>query len=103
MSRSLVDALLGQPGRVLFYAGIFSAVYTSIIGHAAGLGRLGTHAWLRWQAGSGPISSDFRHHACFRWIARNAGAVPASSANWTPARGRQEHRAAEKQLAAEGF
>ena len=45
--------VLGEPGRLLFYAGIFAAVYTSIIGHAAGLGRLGTHAWLRWQAGHG--------------------------------------------------
>lgn len=72
----LVSTLLGQPGRVLFYAGIFSAVYTSIIGHAAGLGRLGTHAWLRWQAGSGPISSDFRHHACFRWIAISCLVTP---------------------------
>src|SRR5688572_21380282 len=72
----LVSTLLGQPGRVLFYAGIFSAVYTSIIGHAAGLGRLGTHAWLRWQAGSGPISSDFRHHTCFRWIAISCLVTP---------------------------
>ena len=62
---NLLSTLLGEPGRILFYAGIFAAVYTSIIGHAAGLGRLGTHAWLRWQAGSGPIAADFRHHPCF--------------------------------------
>ena len=31
---------------LLFYAGIFSAIYTSILGHAAGLASLGTHAWL---------------------------------------------------------
>ena len=73
---NLVSTLLGESGRILFYAGIFSAVYTSIIGHAAGLGRLGTHAWLRWQAGSGPISSDFRHHACFRWIAISCLVTP---------------------------
>ena len=66
---NLLSTILGEPGRILFYAGIFAAVYTSIIGHAAGLGRLGTHAWLRWHAGSGPISSEFRNHACFRWIA----------------------------------
>jgi Mn2+/Fe2+ NRAMP family transporter len=66
---NLLSTILGEPGRLLFYAGIFAAVYTSIIGHAAGLGRLGTHAWLRWHAGSGPISSDFRNHPCFRWIA----------------------------------
>jgi Mn2+/Fe2+ NRAMP family transporter len=66
---NLLSTILGEPGRILFYAGIFAAVYTSLIGHAAGLGRLGTHAWLRWHAGSGPISSEFRNHACFRWIA----------------------------------
>ena len=66
---NLLSGLLGEAGRILFYAGIFAAQYTSIIGHAAGLGRLGTHAWLRWHAGSAPISSDFRNHPCFRWIA----------------------------------
>lgn len=66
---NLLSAVLGEPGRLLFYAGIFSAIYTSIIGHAAGLGRLGTHAWLRWEAGSGPITSDYRDHAWYRRIA----------------------------------
>jgi Mn2+/Fe2+ NRAMP family transporter len=73
---NLLSTLLGEPGRLLFYAGIFAAVYTSVIGHAAGLGRLGTHAWLRWHAGSGPISSDYRHHACFRWIAISCLVTP---------------------------
>ncbi len=53
---NLLSTMLGNSGRLLFYAGIFSAIYTSIIGHAAGLGRLGTHAWLRWTTPSGPIS-----------------------------------------------
>jgi Mn2+/Fe2+ NRAMP family transporter len=66
---NLLSAVIGEPGRLLFYAGIFSAIYTSIIGHAAGLGRLGTHAWLRWQAGSGPITTNYRDHPCYRWIA----------------------------------
>lgn len=66
---NLLSAVLGESGRVLFYAGIFSAIYTSIIGHAAGLGSLGTHAWLRWRAGTGPITTDFRHHPCYRWVA----------------------------------
>ncbi len=72
----LLSTVLGEPGRVLFYAGIFAAIYTSIIGHAAGLGRLGTHAWLRWRAGTGPITSDYRHHACFRWIAVSCLVTP---------------------------
>ena len=37
----LLSHVLGASGRLLFYAGIFSAIYTSIIGHAAGLGSLG--------------------------------------------------------------
>ena len=65
----LLSVVLGQPGRILFYAGIFAAIYTSIIGHAAGLGRLGTHAWLRWKAGAGPIGTDYRNHPWYRWIA----------------------------------
>ena len=73
---NLLSTVLGEPGRLLFYAGIFSAIYTSIIGHAAGLGRLGTHAWLRWHAGNGPITSDYRYHACYRWIAISCLVTP---------------------------
>jgi Mn2+/Fe2+ NRAMP family transporter len=73
---NLLSTVLGETGRVLFYAGIFAAIYTSIIGHAAGLGRLGTHAWLRWHAGTGPITSDYRHHACYRWIAISCLVTP---------------------------
>jgi len=73
---NLLSTVLGEPGRILFYAGIFSAIYTSIIGHAAGLGRLGTHAWHRWHAGNGPITSDYRYHACYRWIALSCLVTP---------------------------
>jgi Mn2+/Fe2+ NRAMP family transporter len=65
----LLSTVLGEPGRVLFYAGIFSAIYTSIIGHAAGLGCLGTHAWLRWRGAPVSVATDFRKHPSFRWIA----------------------------------
>jgi Mn2+/Fe2+ NRAMP family transporter len=47
----LLSTKLGQGGRLLFYAGIFAAIYTSIVGHAVGLGSMGVHAWVRWQAG----------------------------------------------------
>jgi Mn2+/Fe2+ NRAMP family transporter len=66
---NLLSTVVGPSGRVLFYAGIFSAVYTSIIGHAAGLGSLGTHAWLRMRGGGVPANTDFRRHPCYRWIA----------------------------------
>jgi Mn2+/Fe2+ NRAMP family transporter len=66
---NLLSTTLGDTGRLLFYAGIFSAVYTSIIGHAAGLGCLGTHAWLRWRRPADPVDADFRRHPCYTWIA----------------------------------
>jgi Mn2+/Fe2+ NRAMP family transporter len=72
---NLLSTILGPPGRILFYAGIFSAIYTSIIGHAAGLGRLGTHAWLRWR-GDTTIPVDYRRHPCYVWIALSCLATP---------------------------
>ncbi len=65
----LLSTVLGEPGRVLFYAGIFAAIYTSIIGHAAGLGYLGSHAWLRTHTPVGePIKSDYRRHPMYKRI-----------------------------------
>ena len=66
---NLLSNVLGASGRILFYAGIFAAVYTSVIGHAAGLGALGTHAWLRMRARAVPPGADFRQHPCYRLIA----------------------------------
>ena len=65
---NLLSSLLGASGRALFYVGIFAAIYTSIIGHAAGLGSLATHAWLRWGGSAVPATTDFRGHPCYRWI-----------------------------------
>ena len=65
----LLSTVLGESGRWLFYFGIFAAIYTSILGHAAGLGYLGSHAWLRWRAGTGPITTDYRKHPLYGWIA----------------------------------
>ena len=64
----LLSGVLGEGGRVLFYLGIFAAVYTSVLGHAAGLAYLGSHAYLRWRAGSGPIGADYRKHPLYRAI-----------------------------------
>jgi Mn2+/Fe2+ NRAMP family transporter len=73
---NLLSTVIGDTGRLLFYAGIFSAIYTSIIGHAAGLGRLGTHAWLRWHGQAAPAADDYRRHPCYRWIAVSCLASP---------------------------
>jgi Mn2+/Fe2+ NRAMP family transporter len=66
---NLLSNVLGASGRLLFYAGIFAAIYTSAIGIAAGLGSLGTHAWLRMRSQVVTPGTDFRHHPCYRWIA----------------------------------
>jgi Mn2+/Fe2+ NRAMP family transporter len=66
---SLLSALLGPGGGALFYLGIFAAVYTSVLGHAAGLAFMGSHAYLRWKAGTGPIQTDYRQSPLYRWIA----------------------------------
>jgi Mn2+/Fe2+ NRAMP family transporter len=65
----LLSAVLGEGGRWLFYLGIFAAIYTSVLGHAAGLGYLGSHAWLRFKAGTEPITVDYRSHPLYTWIA----------------------------------
>lgn len=65
----LLSNVLGEGGRILFYTGIFAAIYTSIIGHAAGLAYLGSHAWLRSQTPAGQrIKSDYRRHPMYRLI-----------------------------------
>ncbi|MBM3851922.1 MAG: divalent metal cation transporter, partial [Verrucomicrobia bacterium] len=65
----LLTGVIGNGGRLLFYAGIFAAVYTSIVGHAAGLGHLGSHAWLRARGGAPSAGADLRQHAVYRAIA----------------------------------
>jgi Mn2+/Fe2+ NRAMP family transporter len=65
----LLSQVLGQGGRWLFYLGIFSAIFTSLVGHAMGLGYMGSHAWLRWHAGNNPLASDFRTYPLYRYIA----------------------------------
>ena len=63
-----MSTVLGEWGRVLFYAGIFAAIYTSILGHAAGLASLGTHAWLRWRGGTWSGTERLRHYPLYRAI-----------------------------------
>ncbi len=65
----LLSEVLGEAGRAVFYCGIFAAVFTSIVGHALGLGFLGTHAWLRWKAGTEKIDVPFQEQRLYRWIA----------------------------------
>ena len=66
---NLLTGVLGPGGGLLFYAGLFAAVYTSLVGHAVGLGCLGSHAWLRWRAGRAVPIPEPRDHPMYRWIA----------------------------------
>jgi Mn2+/Fe2+ NRAMP family transporter len=65
---ALLSGVLGPGGRLLFYAGIFSAVFTSVVGHAAGLAALGSHAWLRWRTDSRPTAAERRAHPVYRGL-----------------------------------
>jgi Mn2+/Fe2+ NRAMP family transporter len=56
----LLQQVLGRAGRVLFLLGFFAAVYTSVIGHAVGLGSIGTQAYVRWRGTPAP-ASEVRH------------------------------------------
>ena len=63
----LLGEVLGRGGRVLFLLGVFAAVFTSIVGHAVGLGAIGTHGYLRWRDRSavvGPAAA--RAHPVYR-------------------------------------
>ncbi len=65
----LLAQVLGAGGRALFYLGVFAAVFTSLVGHAVGLGSIGTHAYLRWRGGSGPASAaDPRRERIYRLL-----------------------------------
>jgi Mn2+/Fe2+ NRAMP family transporter len=65
----MLSQVLGEGGRVLFYLGIFAAVFTSLIGHALGLACLGSHGYLRWKSGMGARLDDYRTQPLYLWIA----------------------------------
>jgi len=65
----LLSEVLGNGGRVLFYLGVFAAIYSSLIGHALGLGYMGSHAYQRWTKGVGSEIGDYRNHWWYRAIA----------------------------------
>jgi len=65
----LLTTVIGNGGRLLFYAGIFAAVYTTIVGTAVGLGHLGSSAWLRTRGTTQAAGADLRRHFVYRGIA----------------------------------
>ena len=66
----LLGTRLGRLGELVFYAGIFAAVFTSLIGHALGLGMLASHCWLRITSPSDNLAgTDFRTTRLYRAVA----------------------------------
>ena len=68
---NLLSTVLGPGGRLLFYLGVFSAVFTSVVGHAVGLAAVGSHALLWWQTGKRPTPEEYRaspaHNRIILW------------------------------------
>ncbi len=64
----LLSLVLGPAGRLLFYLGIFAAIYTSLIGHASGLACMGSHAYTRIRTGLSAQHIDYRESVLYRWI-----------------------------------
>ncbi len=65
---NLLSDVLGPGGRLLFYLGVFSAVFTSIVGHAVGLAALGSHSFLWWKTRKHSTREDRRAHPTHRAI-----------------------------------
>jgi len=65
----LLSEVLGRGGRLLFYVGIFSAVFTSLVGHALGLAYMGSHALMHCRSESDITATDYKSHPAYRWIA----------------------------------
>lgn len=68
---NLLSTVLGPGGRLLFYVGVFSAVFTSVVGHAVGLAAVGSHALLWWKTGKRPTPEEYRaspaHNRIILW------------------------------------
>jgi Mn2+/Fe2+ NRAMP family transporter len=60
----LLAEVLGRGGRILFLLGFFAAVYTSVVGHAVGLGSIGAQAYALWKGQ--PATADQSRHPVYR-------------------------------------
>lgn len=64
----LLGASLGRSGQMLFYLGVFAAVFTSLLGHAFGLAMMAAHGWLRWSTGQAVPEGAIRTHPVYRGV-----------------------------------
>ena len=66
----LLGTRLGRLGELVFYGGIFAAVFTSLVGHALGLGMLASHCWLRINSPDISLAgTDFRKTRLYQVVA----------------------------------
>jgi Mn2+/Fe2+ NRAMP family transporter len=66
---SLLTEVLGETGRVLFHLGVFAAVFTSVIGHAVGLGAIASDAHRLWKKqGAAPVGQSKVYRAMVLWV-----------------------------------
>lgn len=64
----LLGTMMGDGGRLLFHFGVFAAVFTSLVGHAIGLGSMAAHGYVRWKSGTERITTDYRLHPLYRAV-----------------------------------
>ncbi len=64
----LLSLVLGEWGALLFYLGVFAAVFTSLVGHALGLGMMASHGHLRWKSGTGVLLPDYKEQRTYRLV-----------------------------------
>jgi Mn2+/Fe2+ NRAMP family transporter len=68
---TLLTAAFGELGRVLFHLGVFAAVYTSIVGHAVGLGAIATESHRLWRApdaAAAPVAQSKVYKGVVLWV-----------------------------------
>jgi len=66
----LLGTRLGRMGELVFYTGIFAAVFTSLVGHALGLGMLASHSWMRiCDPKANLAGTDFRRTRLYQAVA----------------------------------
>jgi len=63
---TLLALVLGEPGRRLFFVGVFAAVFTSLVGIAMVLAFIASHGYLRWRAGGQVVKQDYKSTSIYR-------------------------------------
>ncbi len=65
---TLLAQVLGETGRRFFFVGVFSAVFTSLVGIAMVLAFIASHGYLRWRAGGQAVEQDYKTTPIYRGV-----------------------------------